>query len=524
MALTARMPRLASHRLRQTAIGFVLVALPLSLLLTVTALTESLERRRAATRSVGIELSRALQYELLVRQEAVEAIAAQAEELVSGRVRPTQSVVEHLVPVPAHGGYALGSLPSYGPPELGSLMGEGAIPTADSPAAAEMAMAVALTPAFTLLRRNHLEIPWVYYASKRGFLYITPRAPEGEFLWSHDLLERYDGKGANAKVSPTGVRTGWSAVYQDKGGKGLMTTVSRLVVQHGQTIGDLSLDMGVSTLGRILESHTLPDAYLHLLDGDGKAMISPGHLPAQLDVRTAPRREATVVGDAEVWLFEVPPTGWLLAVSSSRRANFLHALGESSVYGLMALFVLASLLLLVALTRALQTLATVSVRDALTGLYNRRHFDSFVEGELAKTRRGGLPVGLALLDVDHFKRYNDRYGHQAGDRVLRAVAEALRSSCKRASDTLFRVGGEEFAVVASVERPEQMAQLCDKICTAVRNLELEHGASPAGRLTISVGMTTIAQANWGGLDDAYQRADQALYRAKEAGRDRVEAG
>ena len=107
--------------------------------------------------------------------------------------------------------------------------------------------------------------------------------------------------------------------------------------------------------------------------------------------------------------------------------------------------------------------------------------------------------------------------------VMVTVAGALRTSLRRASDTLFRIGGEEFAVVVVVDRPDQMRALGEKLCAAVRALDVPHEGSAGGRVTISFGATTVDATRNTSFEQAYQDADAALYRAKAAGRDRVEA-
>ena len=173
---------------------------------------------------------------------------------------------------------------------------------------------------------------------------------------------------------------------------------------------------------------------------------------------------------------------------------------------------------------ACTAVAALSVRDPLTGVYNRRHFDACMRIECSKARRVGTRFGVAILDIDHFKAFNDRYGHHAGDQALRAVAQALGASLQRLSDQPFRIGGEEFAVIAHVERAEQMQRLGEKLCAAIRALAIPHAGSPQGVVTISIGATLVDGASDIDAEGAYQQADAALYRAKEAGRDRVVLG
>ncbi len=513
-----------SHRLRNAAIAFAGLGIPVALLLTQLVIAASMQRQSRAAVEAGRAAAASLDHELVLREHAVEGIVANAEQILDGRVKSPVDVVSQLRARPEHGGYTLGWLPGYNAAELCSLMGEGAVPARGSESAREMQMAVALTPSFRVLRARGVEIPWPYYISRRGFLYLCPRAADDAFLWSHDLLKRYGALPAPEPVRADRRRLIWSPVYEDQAGKGLMTTLSGLVTHDGQTVGDVSIDLGVATLLERLGHHGLPDSTLRLLAADGVDMLGPAPLRTRVDPRTVATGAPVQVGDAEVVLCRVPSTGWNVAVVTPRRAMLGRALRESVVYGLMVLFMLACFALLLALARALRMVAAISVRDPLTGVYNRRHFDESMRVELSKARRMGAKLGLAILDVDHFKTYNDRYGHHAGDQALRAVAKALGGGLQRLSDLLFRIGGEEFAVVVYADRAEQVVMLGEKLCAAVRALDLPHTGSPLGRVTISVGATLIDPADDGDGERAYKCADAALYRAKEAGRDRVVRG
>jgi diguanylate cyclase (GGDEF)-like protein len=169
-------------------------------------------------------------------------------------------------------------------------------------------------------------------------------------------------------------------------------------------------------------------------------------------------------------------------------------------------------------------LATLSSTDGLTGITNRRGFDDALEKEWRRARRNGAPLALAMLDVDHFKSYNDCYGHQAGDHCLRIVAGVIESFGRRPSDLVARYGGEEFALLAPALEVNEMLVIADAICVELARLAMPHTQSPHGVVTISIGVATLRPAD---LLDAADTAmlvglaDQALYRAKQAGRNRA---
>jgi diguanylate cyclase (GGDEF)-like protein len=190
--------------------------------------------------------------------------------------------------------------------------------------------------------------------------------------------------------------------------------------------------------------------------------------------------------------------------------------------------------------RAIDELRRVATTDALTGIANRRLFDSELEREWLRSRRHGDPVALLMVDVDHFKRYNDRYGHPAGDTCLRAVGQALRGAAMRPTDFVARYGGEEFAMLLPKTSRSGAHAMAARVLRAVEGLRIAHEASStASRLTVSVGIGCYDEdsacwvASRAGLRfvealeaaEAHctrtalvEAADQALYHAKHAGR------
>ena len=167
---------------------------------------------------------------------------------------------------------------------------------------------------------------------------------------------------------------------------------------------------------------------------------------------------------------------------------------------------------------------TLSITDELTSLYNRRHFNHVFPQELARAERVGKSIGLMIIDVDYFKPYNDNYGHQQGDQVLKEVAKTLNDSLRRAGDFAFRIGGEEFAAIIIVDNHKAALQVAEKLRNAIENLKIEHKFSKAAAwLTVSIGLKTHPPSASPPIqmDLIYRLADDALYRAKENGRNQV---
>lgn len=162
-------------------------------------------------------------------------------------------------------------------------------------------------------------------------------------------------------------------------------------------------------------------------------------------------------------------------------------------------------------------LRALATTDTLTGALTRRHFFDLAELEWARSARHRHPLCVALIDVDHFKTVNDRFGHGCGDEALRLVAETVRGKLRR-HDLLGRYGGDELALLFPETPLEGARQVSDRIRRAVAGIQLNHGAVPV-RLTISAGL--VARRSDEVLATACQRADAALYEAKDSGRDRV---
>jgi diguanylate cyclase (GGDEF)-like protein len=168
--------------------------------------------------------------------------------------------------------------------------------------------------------------------------------------------------------------------------------------------------------------------------------------------------------------------------------------------------------------RAMESLVVV---DALTGIANRRRFDEVLATEWRRALREGDKLSLLLIDADHFKRYNDTYGHVRGDSCLKQIAEAALDVVLRPGDLVARYGGEEFAVVLPGTDETGAKAVAEDICQALRNRRLPHEGNAPGIVTISIGCATVVPQRGKVPQDLIESADQALYRAKGRGRNRV---
>jgi diguanylate cyclase (GGDEF)-like protein len=170
-----------------------------------------------------------------------------------------------------------------------------------------------------------------------------------------------------------------------------------------------------------------------------------------------------------------------------------------------------------------ETLHAMALRDPLTGLLNRRGLDERFALLLATARRDRAPLSLAVIDLDHFKAYNDACGHDAGDAVLVAVANALQRHARRPLDAVARLGGEEFLLAWQGADAADGERLAGNVCSGIHALALAHPASPvAACITASIGVVSVAAVQESDtLDSLYRAADTALYEAKRCGRNRA---
>jgi len=218
----------------------------------------------------------------------------------------------------------------------------------------------------------------------------------------------------------------------------------------------------------------------------------------------------------DVWLTayggERYSLGWYVAKFGSVSTSVFVLL--SQFHGLIALYRNVA--------EANRLLSSIANKDGLTGLANRRNFDRLLDQEWQRTQRAAQPLAVLMLDVDHFKKYNDMYGHQAGDECLRLIARELQRATQRPGDVAARYGGEEFIVILPNTDEDGAHEVARRIVDAVQTLNLAHLHNvPALVVTVSVGVSCVVPHAKATPDELVSSADFALYRAKEAGQNRA---
>lgn len=166
-----------------------------------------------------------------------------------------------------------------------------------------------------------------------------------------------------------------------------------------------------------------------------------------------------------------------------------------------------------------QELERLSVTDSLTGLANRRSFNQFLNKEWLREQRGKQPFSVIMIDIDHFKAFNDHYGHLEGDVCLQKVASALQDGFCRAGDLLSRYGGEEFVAILPYTDAKGACELAEVLHERIKSAAIPHAESPVAPIvTISIGIASVIPSQNISPEEVVAMADEALYRAKEAGR------
>lgn len=173
------------------------------------------------------------------------------------------------------------------------------------------------------------------------------------------------------------------------------------------------------------------------------------------------------------------------------------------------------------LAEANRQLLDLSRTDSLTGLANRRHFDEALQQEWNVARRAAEPLSLMVLDIDHFKAFNDLYGHLEGDHCLKRVAAIIKANVRRPRDLAARYGGEEFVILAAGADATGAAHIAEAIRAQIEASAIAHGQAPEKIVTVTLGVATVFPTGDFALEHLFKEADAALYRAKRAGRNRI---
>ena len=281
----------------------------------------------------------------------------------------------------------------------------------------------------------------------------------------------------------------------------------------------------------------LPVVSYEIVEGQYRDMVISGKLPEKFALKAMFRKELAPVRD----IFNLG----LASISKEERERIEKRYDSKIVYIVdvhkiryfKSIIALLIGMLIVALffgirfkreirrrKKAEELLRKQTVQDPLTRLYNRRFFNEFMETELAMAKRYGATMLFGIFDIDNFKLYNDRYGHLEGDEVLRSLSKEIKDICKRKSDFVFRLGGEEFGIYTRLQSEDQIQHYIDHFVKRIEALQIEHAENePYDVVTISFGVL-VAKIHPNAkvsLEELYKKADDLMYEAKKEGKNRA---
>ena len=280
-----------------------------------------------------------------------------------------------------------------------------------------------------------------------------------------------------------------------------------------------------------------PVVSYEIVEGQYRDMVISGRLPEKFALKAMFRKELAAIRDIFDLALESIPKEEKERIERRYSSKIVYVVNVKKERYFKIVIALLIALLVVAVflgirfkmeirrrIEAEKLLRRQATHDPLTQLYNRRFFNTFMETEMAFAKRYGATILFGIFDIDNFKLYNDRYGHIEGDEVLRILARKLKEICKRRSDFVFRLGGEEFGIYTRLKNEENIQGYIEHIVKEIEALHIEHaGNTPYGVVTISLGavIARIAPNANVTFEDIYKKADDLMYEAKQQGKNRA---
>lgn len=258
-------------------------------------------------------------------------------------------------------------------------------------------------------------------------------------------------------------------------------------------------------------------------------MVLPGKrvmhscLACHASVQTAPNEMVTMYGANSGYGYKLGDLSSIISIQIDITDILKAHRHKMIIFAIfLAIVFIIAYLVIIWLVQKKQSLEEQAYRDPLTHLLNRSLYKSTYENEQLRCRRDKKYLAILIMDIDFFKQYNDSSGHQAGDSVIKQVADETARSFNRISDFVFRIGGEEFSVICSAFEAKQLEQMAQNLCKNIENLQIKHPVSEVkNSVTVSIGLGIIDSSSKASFDEIYKSSDEALYRAKNDGRNRV---
>ena len=489
----------------------------LNLIIAVNIYEKRLNLSKNQIIASGGRIQSVFNNELKMREHFIKVLQSTAEFYLEDKILLNEEIQDHFKLFPSLNGYILGGVPGYETSDMGNLTGVGPIPEEGSIAYKEISMAIGLSPIFRVLIGEDPETPWVYYTSLNGFIYIYPHITPQEFFFTERLFSKEFIMGALPANNPER-EVFWSSVYLDEAGKGLMTTISAPIYNDDRLLGSVSIDLHVEKMKWLLNSYQINSTSNYLINSKGEDILSKNGTNHNIKPENLSKGTFYSYGDDWIIIYDLEKQGWHILLKIEKSAIILHSVTETLPVFFVLLLFSGAIILVVFLTGALKKIRVLSTRDALTGLYNRRMFSNLTERFFAFAKRENTTFGLLIIDIDYFKNFNDIYGHLDGDKALKKVADCLNAKFERETDHVFRIGGEEFAVLCLNKTEAQLSNLMEMLRESIASLKIPHQASSKGVMTISLGGYIVNCKLNNSFDEAFQKADNVLYRSKTSGR------
>lgn len=503
-------------------IRYLTIAAALVATAVATSAVYRLERekiRSSAEQTFEVRTDLIRQYISLMRhnvyalQRAIESRYEQVRR--SGATAPEISAIRYF---PKYDVWGVSGLESEGGIAhlSGTLTGSNRLQDPDDSLRDELTAVFDVDNQFDALLEDVPEIVWVYYTSSNGFIYIAPDPAVSDFRFSDVLFSKEFYAEAAPPRNPD-LKQVITELYDDYYGQGLMISISSPVVLNNKFRGIVSLDLGIDLLRKLTNIGSAVGQSI-LVDDNNHIVARIGDM--ELD-------EAYDVPAAEGWIEHIEGSDWLSAVVVADEMRLLHRLPESDLrwaairagglFWVLFAALLGLVLFSVRLNEALSKVRFLMYRDTLTDLLNRRGFAASVKRRRETAREKGHATALLMMDIDHFKRVNDTYGHDVGDQVLMSIAQRLSVGIME-YDLVCRWGGEELLVFLVYEEVDTLWHIAERLRTSIGEREI---SDKELCVTVSGGLT---KWNWDEpLEGAVDRADHLMYEAKKAGRNRIKS-
>ena len=407
-------------------------------------------------------------------------------------------------------------------PISGNITGIGSIPESGIQKD-EINLAIGYNEFFSKLFPNLPDAAWMYYTSKNNFVSMYPWIPSKDFSFSEKLKNVPFFTAVIPENDPQREAV-WTPVYLDEVGKGLMVSLSGPIYCKETFMGAVSIDLTTNTLSKQLQCQY--DSYLMDTTGlviatDKNVQFSNGVMKLNevmltsesytKQIQESKSQSVQRIGLNYIYTYDFDAAPWTMVMTLS----IFEVIGKAFVSSMPILMI--GILFLFTYKemenrkKAEEKIKNIAITDELTGLKNRYFLDSVLETELERSDRYNQPLSVIILDLDHFKRVNDTWGHPIGDEVLKQTADITRTYIRK-NDVLVRLGGEEFLILLPHTDSGGAFETAEKIRKG-----LEERVHPiAGKCTASFGV--VERAKWESFISLYKRADDALYNAKEGGR------